>query len=199
MTIWFTSDLHFNHDNIIRYCDRPFADVDEMNRALINNFNSVVDHNDMVVFVGDVCMGKIESSIALVHHLNGFKILKPGNHDRCHSMFDNGSDKYKNYLELYKNVFDDIILDDVYLLEDFVISHFPYPEGDGDYAGRDFSDYEPLDLGMPLLCGHVHELWQTKVSKKGTWMYNVGVDVNNFTPVSLTDIQQRYLQHCTGE
>jgi len=42
MTTWFTADLHLGHRNIIEYCNRPFADVDEMNRALIANWNQVV-------------------------------------------------------------------------------------------------------------------------------------------------------------
>lgn len=193
MTTWFTSDLHFNHINIINYSNRPFANLDEMNKALINNYNQLVNHDDMVIFVGDVCMGKRESTLPLLYHLNGFKVLIPGNHDYCHPMFgDSNYEKWQINLELYKQYFDDIILDDVYLYQDFVVCHFPYDVNSTDHGGRNFDDYQPLDLGMPLLCGHVHQDWKIKMSPKGTFMMNVGVDVHDFKPVSFETIQDCY-------
>ena len=53
MALWLTSDLHFGHENIIRYCDRPFADVDAMNRALVDRWNEVVGDDDVVWVLGD--------------------------------------------------------------------------------------------------------------------------------------------------
>ena len=55
MNIWFTSDLHLGHGNIIKYCNRPFKDIEHMNRALIDNWNSRVKLNDVVFHVGDFC------------------------------------------------------------------------------------------------------------------------------------------------
>lgn len=57
MMIYYTSDLHFSHKNIILYCNRPFKDIDEMNECIIERWNNVIKPNDMVYLLGDVIMG----------------------------------------------------------------------------------------------------------------------------------------------
>ena len=57
MKIYFIADTHFNHKNILEYCNRPFADVEEMNKILVNNWNDTVKHDDVVYMLGDFCMG----------------------------------------------------------------------------------------------------------------------------------------------
>lgn len=81
MTLWFTSDTHFNHANIIGYCKRPFANVDEMNRELIARWNAKVKPDDVVMHMGDFAMGKKEDLPAIFAQLNGLKHLIRGNHD----------------------------------------------------------------------------------------------------------------------
>jgi calcineurin-like phosphoesterase family protein len=80
--IFFTSDQHFGHANIIRFCDRPFADTDEMNDALIANWNAVVTNRDAVYIVGDLMFRlEIEPEVIL-RQLKGKKRLIIGNHDK---------------------------------------------------------------------------------------------------------------------
>jgi calcineurin-like phosphoesterase family protein len=80
---FFTSDTHYSHRNIIKYCNRPFADSDEMNEAMIRNWNSVVGHSDIVYHVGDVAFEKDERKLDnLLIRLNGEKHLIMGNHDK---------------------------------------------------------------------------------------------------------------------
>lgn len=55
--VFFTSDTHFNHTNIIKYCQRPFRDIYEMNETLIANWNNVVAPDDIVFHLGDFCLG----------------------------------------------------------------------------------------------------------------------------------------------
>lgn len=55
--VFFTSDCHFDHANIIKYCSRPFESADEMNRQLILNWNKVVQWDDTVFILGDFCFG----------------------------------------------------------------------------------------------------------------------------------------------
>src|SRR5580658_1871636 len=54
---WFTSDFHLGHRNIIRYCSRPFASVEEMDAAILANLNELVGANDVLYFLGDFCLG----------------------------------------------------------------------------------------------------------------------------------------------
>ena len=79
--LWFTADTHFNHANILTYCARPFADLHEMNEALVASWNSIVRPEDVVVHVGDVFMGLPEDAAPLLARLHGRKVLLTGNHD----------------------------------------------------------------------------------------------------------------------
>jgi calcineurin-like phosphoesterase family protein len=85
MATFFTSDQHFDHKNIIKYCHRPFANVDEMNEALVEKHNAIVTNYDTVYHLGDFCFsGKGKSWL---DRLNGRKhILIKGNHDHNHSL-----------------------------------------------------------------------------------------------------------------
>lgn len=80
--IYVTSDTHFNHNNIIEYCNRPFNSIEEMNETIIKNWNDTITNDDYVFFLGDFCLGNRENLIELGHKLNGHKILIMGNHDR---------------------------------------------------------------------------------------------------------------------
>lgn len=84
MSIFFTSDLHFFHENIIKYSNRPFRNAEEMNEAIIANWNSVVGPHDTVYMLGDVAMGGRSKAELLAYYLdrmNGNKNLVKGNHD----------------------------------------------------------------------------------------------------------------------
>lgn len=84
--IWFISDTHFFHDNIIKYGNRPFKYSEEMNEAMIDNWNEVVKDNDHVWHLGDVCMGQSSGAHnALLRRLKGKKRLVVGNHDKLKS------------------------------------------------------------------------------------------------------------------
>ena len=80
--IFYISDTHFNHSNIIDFDGRPFSNVDEMNETLINNWNSVVKRGDQVYILGDFCWSRDENVwINILRRLNGQKFLIRGNHD----------------------------------------------------------------------------------------------------------------------
>ncbi len=99
--IFFTGDTHFNHGNIIKYCARPFASVEEMNRAMIERWNAVVGPEDTVYHLGDFALGKASDWQAILRGLNGArKILICGNHDRNHrQMLEGGFDEAHEKLE----------------------------------------------------------------------------------------------------
>lgn len=82
MARFFTSDLHFGHRNVIAFCDRPYKDVDEMNAAIIKQWNSQVGPDDEVYFLGDFGINKRKAlDEKLVGSLNGIKYIILGNHD----------------------------------------------------------------------------------------------------------------------
>ena len=81
MNTFFTSDTHFGHANIIKYCNRPFADVEEMDNTLIHNWNSIVRPEDTVYHLGDFAVGGGPAAPYL-HRLNGTICFCLGNHDK---------------------------------------------------------------------------------------------------------------------
>lgn len=81
MKKWFIADTHFSHANIIRYANRPFASVEEMDYALINNWNLCVSEDDQVFFLGDFGLGSVQYLQSICAKLKGNKICIRGNHD----------------------------------------------------------------------------------------------------------------------
>lgn len=78
--IFFTSDTHFGHTNILQFCNRPFHSVQEMNEALINNWNNVVRPEDTVYHLGDFAFGGSQLWNDVLSKLNGHIYLILGNH-----------------------------------------------------------------------------------------------------------------------
>lgn len=78
---FFTSDTHFNHANIIKFCNRPFKDVEQMNDVMIANWNSVIGKDDTVFHLGDFCLGGAAEWTKILDRLNGKIYLIMGNHD----------------------------------------------------------------------------------------------------------------------
>lgn len=79
--IWVWSDLHFGHNNIIKFSDRPYRDTVEMDEELIDNFNRLVGPDDVSIWVGDVSFRGYTETAKILYRLPGYKILIAGNHD----------------------------------------------------------------------------------------------------------------------
>lgn len=79
--IYLIADTHFNHTKIIKYCDRPFNDVKEMNETIINNWNKVIGKDDIVYHLGDLGLGSFDELKEIFDILNGKKYLVMRNHD----------------------------------------------------------------------------------------------------------------------
>ena len=169
---FYTSDLHFGHGNILRLCNRPFETVEEMDEALIANWNKKVHKNDVVYILGDVVWQK-KLVPYYMERLKGKKILIPGNHDEwvkdsaTHVWFD----KIVPYLEVN--------------LEGHPITMCHYPMLEWRSSRKD---------GEKKLGFHIHGHIHNRISDEYRQLYikhnalNAGVDVNGFAPVSFSEL-----------
>jgi calcineurin-like phosphoesterase family protein len=179
MATWWTSDTHFSHANIIRYCDRPFASVEEMNAELTARWNDTVAPDDEVWHLGDLVLGQnIEAQIERTAVLAGVKRLVPGNHDRVARSFEGRTD-FSRFAPLYRaagwEIMPELITHTIGGHE-VLVCHFPYA---GDSHARDrYDEFRPVDHGLPIIHGHVHNTF-AELGRQ----FNVGVDVRSFRPV----------------
>lgn len=181
--IFFTSDTHFGHENIIKYCNRPFNSVEEMNDTLIKNWNSVVKENDIVFHLGDFGFIGIQEFKRIKNQLNGKIYLITGNHDR--KMLHNGVIKFLNLFEyIGPELYINIDGQKIYL------NHKPYLCFDGSYGRTD-------KTWTWQLFGHVHSGPNTmtgldcqRLVHLFPTQYDVGVDNNSFTPISFERVKE---------
>ena len=192
----FTSDLHLGHRNIARYeagraraagvepLDGPADDAtqDRIDTFLIDRWNGTVQNDDEVWVLGDVVMGKLDTTLEMLSRLRGRIVLVPGNHDRVWV----GDPRHEAWRDRYLAAGITKIVDapaTLDLADGTVVDvdHFPYR---GDSGDNDRSvEWRPADRGRVLLHGHVHSRWQTN----GT-MINVGVDVWDYKPIAETQV-----------
>lgn len=175
--LFFTSDTHFGHFNIIRLCDRPFKSAEEMNETLINNWNNIVQPEDTVFHLGDFAIGGSQVWNTVLQQLNGHKILILGNHDM------------KNLRQGYMKYFDKVAFQMQIQIEErsIYLNHYPFLCYGGTYRSPEKAVWQ--------LFGHVH----SKPDSNGAdykrlkycfpYQYDVGVDNNNYYPISWTKIK----------
>jgi len=171
MVLWFTSDTHFNHSNIIQYSERPFSGIGEMTAALVNNWNEIVGKNDIVYHLGDFALSwdkkhakAIDNTLAA---LNGQKWLITGNHDRDEVTKNPRWAKVTPYHELK------IDLGGV-RKQRIVMCHYP------------FRSWNQMSQGAWMLHGHSHG----NLDSIGGKIMDVGVDCHNFRPISIGCIRE---------
>ncbi len=165
--IWFTSDLHLGHRSVISMCGRPFETVEEMNEAIIQNFNACVKKNDIVYILGDIAhRTPVDDVNQMIARLNGKKFLCKGNHDK----------KYD--ATLFEGIYDflEISINGV----NASLMHYPMLE------------WPKSRRGSLHLHGHVHSKGEYNLQQKnnGILRYDVGVDANKFAPVSIEQVKQ---------
>lgn len=221
--IWLTSDTHFGHGNVIKYSKRPFASenellsgtilpesVSKMNETIIKNWNEVVKAEDTVLHLGDFSMSA-KSAEDIIKRLNGKITLILGNHDIPHPSHPKSKTeelRAKRRSEYLIYGFSDMCQESIFPVPgvcSFRLNHFPYEDSlDLDKDGKlRLGKYRMPDDGVPLLCGHVHEKWLFKRTKKGTPMLNVGIDAPNapwsglYRPASLQEVIKIY-RECIG-
>ena len=173
--IFLTSDLHFNHDQEFVWKERGFNSVEEMNEEIIRRFNSVVQEEDNVYILGDLCMsGNLEKNKELIERLNGNLYIILGNHDT-----DN---RIKMYFEC-KNIKTVIGYATIlkYKKYRFYLSHYPTNTAN-------YDDEEDLKSRTINLCGHIHTKDALCAVREGRLTYHVEVDAHDCYPVPIEHI-----------
>jgi calcineurin-like phosphoesterase family protein len=166
MTIWFTSDLHLNHSNIIKFCNRPFDNVEEMNEALIDNFNDCVSKNDTVYILGDFCFNATLFE-KYIKRLKGQKHFIIGNHDP-----KNVKNKLSKYFVSVSDI-KQITIDK----NKIILCHFPLREWNAKFHGSWH------------LHGHTHGKVHWRENNENCC--DVGVDACEYKPISYDYLKDR--------
>lgn len=162
--VWVWSDMHFGHKNIIEFSERPFANLEEMQEHMIDNFNEYVGPNDISIWVGDVAFMNDNNTNELLARCNGYKILVIGNHDFNHKKL-----RKLNFDETHLIMH--IRMDDV----DLVFTHYPM---------------ENLIPPYVNVHGHIHIYPRDAGPCNGPQHINVNCEFHNYKPVNLTEIYQ---------
>ena len=172
--IFFGSDFHFGHQNILNYCSRPYRDLEEMHLAIVSIWNNTVTPEDTVYVLGDFSLNPKWAELMLPQ-MNGTKILIPGNHDACFNWFNRSYTKKMNVNQRYKNAgFSEIYQTHELRLKDgtFVrLSHLPYSSEEGNEFDSRYNEYRLKDQGGYLCHGHLHGRY-----RKYNNMIDVGFD-----------------------
>lgn len=188
--IFYTSDNHFGHKNIIRFDSRPFETVKEMEEKMVENWNNVVGKQDTVYILGDFCWSADEKEwIRILDRLTGSKVLLKGNH--ClKNMSANLKGKFADIKD-YKEITDNG--------RHVIMCHYPILLYKGSYNPNCY-----------MLCGHVHttrendflnkwrqELRDSKTNETHNCgnIYNVGCMLHNYTPKTLDEIIEDDLKY----
>ncbi len=168
--IYFISDTHFYHSNIIKYCNRTFKDVNEMNETIISNWRFFITKDDIVYHLGDFCLSSDDDIKNIFNRLNGNKILIRGNHDR-------------KSVKFYKDIGFEILTHAPIILEEYklILSHVPLPD-------------VKIKNGYINLHGHIHNKNISEDYPKNIYSeikhINLSVDVTDYKPVSLDKINE---------
>lgn len=164
MMTFFSADHHHGHSNIINYCKRPFASVDEMTATIVQRWNQTVGRDDEVWFLGDFCFKGYES---LFENLNGRKHLIIGNHDPRSTLILPWASQPQHYHEMK--------IDGTKI----VLFHYGMRSWNGMYKGA------------IQLYGHSHNTLPGFRVASGGGTLDVGVDCWNFYPVTIKQIKAR--------
>lgn len=169
--IWFSSDSHWGHTNIIKYSKRPFSTCSEMDEALIKNWNDLVTSDDLVYHLGDFGFYPSDKNNWILSRLNGHKFLLLGNHDKKKRIPSQYISHLGHYYEL--EVKDpDAQRGNKQLI---VLCHYA------------FETWNKQHHGSWHLHGHSHH---TLPSNKYQRRLDVGVDGHNYKPISYQQVKE---------
>lgn len=162
---FFIADTHFKHKNILKYCDRPFPNINEHDKTLIQNWNKTVSKGDLVFMLGDFCLSGKDTIAQFGQQLNGRKVLVLGNHDGASmtTYYNAGFEHVSKWPIIY---------------EGFILSHEPQA-----FLG-----------GFLNIHGHIHNNDYNESILDDRNYFNVSVENIEYKPIIFTDILERIKQ-----
>ena len=163
--VYLISDLHLDHENIIKYCHRPFKNAEEMNKTIVENWNSIIGKNDTVYFLGDMAFGKGSRKASYwIKQLNGKIIFIEGNHEEVGNV--------KSY-----STAEDVILK--YKGKEFLLVHDP--------------SIKPKNWNGWVIHGHKHNnhLEEFPFINGERKTINVSCELLNYKPINLNEIMAK--------
>lgn len=177
--VYLISDTHFNSENIIKYCNRPFENAEQARDEMIRRWNAKVHDDDIVYCLGDFIMGAPETVVPILRSLNGHIILVRGNHDT------------RRKLAIYEQYPEKITVQDIAYYSYgglyFVMCHFPMTdEGFLDMVVKDNSE-------VVVVHGHTHD--KDPFFTEENHVFNVSADVIGFEPVSIGALHAMVKEH----
>jgi calcineurin-like phosphoesterase family protein len=165
MRYFWTADTHFNHKNILKYCNRPFSSIQEMDEEIIKRWNSKVEKSDIVFHLGDFAFGNSNDIFdKYFNQLNGKIIWIKGNHDSL--AYKNKEKFYKYCLGYYETKIDGQLI---------VMCHYA------------MLTWNQSHYGSFHLYGHSHG---NLSDNPNLLSMDVGVDTNNYYPYSFKEIKK---------
>ena len=178
MKTFFTSDNHFGHANVIKYANRPFNNVEEMNEVMIKNLNEKVGADDRLYFVGDFIFGNSKIANEILNRINcKNKFFVYGNHDKA--MYDNTVAKHFIKMTPYLEV--KVPLPSNPSVEQgIILFHYPILE------------WNKGHFGAWMLHGHCHGNLEYPDSLKDKKIADIGVDCWNYYPVSMEELENLF-------
>ena len=178
--VFMISDTHFHHEMIMKFCNRPFSSVEEMNAVMIEKWNNKVPKDGLVFHLGDFAWGGYPKWKEIRDQLNGKIILIKGNHDR------------KNLTKTGESLFEFVTPQMKIEVEgqQMYLNHYPLLCYSGTYRDRENLVW--------ALNGHTHIGPNSKSGLDFDRMrmalptqYDVGVDMNNFEPISFQEVSDK--------
>lgn len=179
--LFFTSDTHFHHENIIKFCNRPFTDVQEMDNILVERWNKVVPVDATVFHLGDFAWGGYNAWKNVREQLNGDIVLIKGNHDQK-NMTATAEKELFSFVTyqlsiriggraLYLNHYPFLTYAGVYRIEKDMVWQLYGHTHSGPYSNNG-KDLTRLQMTFPT-------------------QYDVGVDNNDFRPISWVEVCEK--------
>lgn len=176
--IWFFSDPHYFHKNVIKFCNRPFLSVEQMNYTMLERYNEKVKPQDIVYFLGDFSFGTVEQTEEILKQLNGNIHFCRGNHDR----------PLNNLHKYFVSVFD---LKTISIKDDDAINGIQHIQ----LCHYPLLSFDRQHYGSWMLHGHQHNNIPFDPLVRRV---DVGVDKWNFYPVSYEEIKMYIKENYKG-